>query len=265
MSRAEAGELRDVALDALGVDLAQHRAQRGRRPVGMVAGRARLGGRRGGRRDGDGGADGQDEPGGQRHATDLGHGPSSGWLPVPYPRRARRILRVLDIAHGRQRRPRRRHRDDQRQGGRLRRRRPRAGPRRDGLPAARARARPGGAGSRRRGRRHARGDPRRRGRRARRGRADRGAVVQRRHALARRPRRRRARRSRRSSRGPTCGRPSRPSACAPSTPSCTTATGTPLHPMAPLPKLVWFAEHEPETFAAVRALGRDQGARGRAG
>jgi gluconokinase len=29
-------------------------------------------------------------------------------------------------------------------------------------------------------------------------------------------------------------------------------TGTPLHPMSPLPKLVWFAEHEPATFAAVR-------------
>ena len=29
-------------------------------------------------------------------------------------------------------------------------------------------------------------------------------------------------------------------------------TGTPLHPMAPLPKLVWLAEHEPATFAAVR-------------
>jgi gluconokinase len=29
-------------------------------------------------------------------------------------------------------------------------------------------------------------------------------------------------------------------------------TGTPLHPMSPLPKLVWFAEHEPETFSAVR-------------
>jgi gluconokinase len=29
-------------------------------------------------------------------------------------------------------------------------------------------------------------------------------------------------------------------------------TGTPLHPMAPLPKLVWFAEHEPRTFAAAR-------------
>ena len=29
-------------------------------------------------------------------------------------------------------------------------------------------------------------------------------------------------------------------------------TGTPLHPMAPLPKLVWFAEHEAETFSAVR-------------
>jgi gluconokinase len=28
-------------------------------------------------------------------------------------------------------------------------------------------------------------------------------------------------------------------------------TGTPLHPMSPLPKLVWFAEHEPETCAAV--------------
>jgi hypothetical protein len=77
MSRAEADELRDVALDAIGVDLAQHRAQRGRRPVRMVAGRARPRGRRGGRRDGDGGADGQDEPGGQRHAADLGHGPSS--------------------------------------------------------------------------------------------------------------------------------------------------------------------------------------------
>jgi gluconokinase len=29
-------------------------------------------------------------------------------------------------------------------------------------------------------------------------------------------------------------------------------TGTPLHPMSPLPKLVWFAEREPETFAAAR-------------
>jgi gluconokinase len=29
-------------------------------------------------------------------------------------------------------------------------------------------------------------------------------------------------------------------------------TGTPLHPMAPLPKLVWFAEHDPQTFAAAR-------------
>jgi gluconokinase len=29
-------------------------------------------------------------------------------------------------------------------------------------------------------------------------------------------------------------------------------TGTPLHPMAPLPKLVWFREHEPDVFAAVR-------------
>jgi gluconokinase len=29
-------------------------------------------------------------------------------------------------------------------------------------------------------------------------------------------------------------------------------TGTPLHPMAPLTKLVWFAENEPATFAAVR-------------
>jgi gluconokinase len=29
-------------------------------------------------------------------------------------------------------------------------------------------------------------------------------------------------------------------------------TGTPLHPMAPLPKLVWLAEHEPATFAAAR-------------
>src|SRR3954467_13511441 len=28
-------------------------------------------------------------------------------------------------------------------------------------------------------------------------------------------------------------------------------TGTPLHPMSPLPKLVWFAEREPHTFAAV--------------
>ena len=34
--------------------------------------------------------------------------------------------------------------------------------------------------------------------------------------------------------------------------------------MSPLTKLVWFAEHEPATFAAVAALGRDQGARGRA-
>jgi gluconokinase len=29
-------------------------------------------------------------------------------------------------------------------------------------------------------------------------------------------------------------------------------TGTPLHPMAPLPKLVWFREVEPRTFAAAR-------------
>jgi gluconokinase len=29
-------------------------------------------------------------------------------------------------------------------------------------------------------------------------------------------------------------------------------TGTPLHPMAPLSKLVWFREEEPETFAAAR-------------
>jgi gluconokinase len=29
-------------------------------------------------------------------------------------------------------------------------------------------------------------------------------------------------------------------------------TGTPIHSMAPLPKLVWFAENEPETFAAAR-------------
>jgi gluconokinase len=28
-------------------------------------------------------------------------------------------------------------------------------------------------------------------------------------------------------------------------------TGTPLHPMSPLPKLLWFAEHEPATFTAV--------------
>jgi gluconokinase len=32
-------------------------------------------------------------------------------------------------------------------------------------------------------------------------------------------------------------------------------TGTPLHPMAPLPKLVWFREREPDTFAAVRRWG----------
>ena len=29
-------------------------------------------------------------------------------------------------------------------------------------------------------------------------------------------------------------------------------TGTPLHPMSPLPKLLWFAEQQPETFAAAR-------------
>ena len=29
-------------------------------------------------------------------------------------------------------------------------------------------------------------------------------------------------------------------------------TGTPVHPMSPLVKLRWFAEHEPETFAAAR-------------
>jgi gluconokinase len=32
-------------------------------------------------------------------------------------------------------------------------------------------------------------------------------------------------------------------------------TGTPLHPMAPLPKLLWIREHEPDTFAAVRRWG----------
>jgi hypothetical protein len=32
-------------------------------------------------------------------------------------------------------------------------------------------------------------------------------------------------------------------------------TGTPLHPMAPLPKLMWLREHDPETFAAVRRWG----------
>jgi len=32
-------------------------------------------------------------------------------------------------------------------------------------------------------------------------------------------------------------------------------TGTPAHPMAPLPKLMWFREHEPETFAAVALWG----------
>jgi gluconokinase len=29
-------------------------------------------------------------------------------------------------------------------------------------------------------------------------------------------------------------------------------TGTPLHPMSPLPKLVWFREHQPAVFAAAR-------------
>jgi gluconokinase len=29
-------------------------------------------------------------------------------------------------------------------------------------------------------------------------------------------------------------------------------TGTPLHPMSPLPKLLWFREHAPRTFAAAR-------------
>jgi gluconokinase len=29
-------------------------------------------------------------------------------------------------------------------------------------------------------------------------------------------------------------------------------TGTPVHPMAPLPKLVWFREEQPELFARVR-------------
>jgi gluconokinase len=32
-------------------------------------------------------------------------------------------------------------------------------------------------------------------------------------------------------------------------------TGTPAHPMAPLPKLMWFREHEPETFAAAARWG----------
>jgi gluconokinase len=30
------------------------------------------------------------------------------------------------------------------------------------------------------------------------------------------------------------------------------STGTPLHPMAPLPKLMWFRENEPELFERVR-------------
>ena len=42
--------------------------------------------------------DGQDEPGGQRHATDLGRGPSSGWLPVPYPPRTATGPRVSACA-----------------------------------------------------------------------------------------------------------------------------------------------------------------------
>ena len=29
-------------------------------------------------------------------------------------------------------------------------------------------------------------------------------------------------------------------------------TGTPLHPMAPLAKLVWLRENDPDTFAAAR-------------
>ena len=32
-------------------------------------------------------------------------------------------------------------------------------------------------------------------------------------------------------------------------------TGTPAHPMAPLPKLMWFRAHEPETFAAAARWG----------
>jgi gluconokinase len=32
-------------------------------------------------------------------------------------------------------------------------------------------------------------------------------------------------------------------------------TGTPAHPMAPLPKLMWFRAHEPDTFAAVARWG----------
>jgi gluconokinase len=32
-------------------------------------------------------------------------------------------------------------------------------------------------------------------------------------------------------------------------------TGTPLHPMAPLPKLVWLREHEPDAFAAAARWG----------
>ena len=292
MSRAEAGELRDVALDAMGVDLAQHRAQRGRRPVGMVAGRARLrwsarrttGWRRRRRRPGRARRTApRDGPwtwsllwvGWPSHTRGT-RAPCRACLPAHAPRNVRRYLTVrsaywrgdsgpggcrsgrsgrrpvqlqrlrlarLDAAdladvaglvglaplsrsdaafdgltHGgaairrhpstssgkpaaatdmfdrerpADRRPRRRHRDDQRQGGRVRRRRPGPGPRRDGVPAARARAR------------QAVQDPvavvdatlaaiRAAAAPATRARAS-GPVVQRRHALARRPRRRRER------------------------------------------------------------------------
>ena len=59
------------------------------------------------------------------------------------------------------------------------------------------------------------------------------------------------------------GRPGRAPALA-STPDLHGRTGTPAHPMAPLPKLMWFREHEPGDVRGGRALGRAQGTRPRA-
>ena len=148
-----------------------------------------------------------------------------------------------------------RHRDDEREGGRLRPVGRDARRRRMRVPDARARARarragPGARSRRGRARAARRGDRgARRRRRGRRGRHQHG------DARARRRRRRRPADHAGRSRGPTRGRPTRPSACAREHPELHDRTGTPLHPMSPLPKLVWLREHEPETFAAAPRWG----------
>ena len=49
-------------------------------------------------------------------------------------------------------------------------------------------------------------------------------------------------------------RASRPRSCAPRAQAreLHRRSGTPVHPMTPLTKLLWFARHEPDMFAAAR-------------